>query len=100
MDLVCKRCGRNFTEIMKARCSMSCNSEDNFCICGACEALANIGQFEFFVNHIKENCYGKIKQLLTSRKIKKLLDQDIASRLLNEIEKVEKSDLQKTFEGY
>lgn len=100
MELFCKKCGRTFTEIMELKGSISCNSEDHFCICGVCEDLDNSGQFEAFVNYIKKNCYEKIKHFLTSQKVKRLLDQDTASRLLNEIEKVEKSDLQKTIEGY
>lgn len=100
MELFCKKCGRTFTEIMQSKGSLSCSSEKPYCICGVCEDLDNSGQFEVFVNHIKENCYEKMKQLLASRKIKKLLNQDTASCLLNEIEKVKESDLRKTIEGY
>lgn len=100
MELFCKKCGRTFAEIMNTNGSLSCNSETQFCICGVCEDLDNSGQFVPFVNHIKENCYEKIKQLLASRKFKKLLDQETASCLLNEIDKVKESDLRKTIEGY
>jgi hypothetical protein len=100
MDLVCKKCGRTFAEIIQSNGSLNCNSEESGCICGTCDDLNKSGQFNTFVNHIKENCYKKIRQLLTSRKIKKLLDQDTASCLLNEIDRVKESDLQKTIEGY